>query len=74
MFYLDIRDSCKGDSGSSLESLGLVGNETRKVQYGIVSFGTECGRPEPGVYTKVSSYIQWILDNMRPLSRSSNNI
>lgn len=39
---------------------------------GIVSFGTEvwdeeCGTENvPGVYTRVTEYMQWILDNIKP--------
>lgn len=34
---------------------------------GITSFGTtSCGTDSiPGVYTKVSSYVDWIVENMR---------
>jgi secreted trypsin-like serine protease len=37
------------------------------VIYGLVSYGVKtCGMLEgyPGVYTKISKYIEWILDNM----------
>jgi secreted trypsin-like serine protease len=58
----------KGDSGS-----GLIGNVLDKTknkdlffQHGIVSIGVDCSRSEPfpGIYTRVSKYIKWILDNM----------
>jgi len=48
------------DSGSSLS------RTTSKKFYihGIVSFGASCGNLNlPGIYTKVSSYINWISDN-----------
>jgi secreted trypsin-like serine protease len=38
------------------------------MQYGIVSFGVkECGVivGAPGIYTKVSNYMNWILDSMK---------
>ena len=42
------------------------GSELFWMQIGIVSFGrTICGtKGVPGVYTKVSAYIQWILDHI----------
>ncbi|XP_072929941.1 CLIP domain-containing serine protease HP8-like [Epargyreus clarus] len=62
------KDSCGGDSGGPLmvtgrpESSGL-----RYVQRGIVSYGSKrCGvGGYPGVYTRVSTYMDWILDNIR---------
>nr|ACE95064.1 kallikrein toxin 1 [Heloderma suspectum cinctum] len=48
------KDSCKGDSGGPLICRGQL--------QGIVSFGGfPCAQPlEPGVYTKVNSYLNWI--------------
>ncbi|XP_030381084.1 trypsin I-P1 [Scaptodrosophila lebanonensis] len=46
-------DACQGDSGSPLHCAGELA--------GIVSWGIGCGNPGfPGVYTNVSSYIEWI--------------
>lgn len=51
------RDTCTGDSGGPL--LDAEG----KLQYGIVSWGIGCARPNtPGIYVRVSSYIDWIQD------------
>ncbi|KAL1501658.1 hypothetical protein ABEB36_006950 [Hypothenemus hampei] len=66
---VDERDSCSGDSGGPMmvptirEQINIV-----FVQQGVVSFGmTFCGTPGfPGVYTRVSYFMDWILDNMRP--------
>ncbi|KAL1139366.1 hypothetical protein AAG570_006350, partial [Ranatra chinensis] len=50
-------DSCQGDSGGPFLCLDQ-GNYTI---YGITSWGHGCGRTNsPGVYTKVSHYIDWI--------------
>ena len=55
------RDSCNGDSGGPLF---VPGGATDWTQLGIVSWGsTDCGEPGTyGVYTRVSHYIGWILD------------
>ncbi|XP_060534542.1 serine protease grass-like [Cylas formicarius] len=60
------RDSCGGDSGGPMKYVGLVDGSPRYIQYGIVSFGPrQCGADgQPGIYTRIGSYIQWILDNM----------
>ncbi|XP_030383279.1 trypsin eta-like [Scaptodrosophila lebanonensis] len=52
------RDACNGDSGGP-----LVCN---KQLAGIVSWGLKCAVPKtPGVYTNVSYYKDWILDNIQ---------
>ncbi|KAG7209472.1 hypothetical protein KM043_015559 [Ampulex compressa] len=48
---------CSGDSGGP-----LVSND---IQIGIVSFGRPCAIGHPDVYTRVSSYKQWIENNMQ---------
>lgn len=44
-----------------------VGSTIRWHVQGIVSFGPEtCGKSDnPGIYTKVGKYLDWILDNIR---------
>lgn len=62
------RDSCGGDSGGPMKYVGLIDSTPRFIQYGIVSYGPRhCGADaQPGVYTKVSPYLKWILDNLKP--------
>lgn len=61
------RDSCAGDSGGPLQVVGVVNDDVRFVQQGIVSYGpVNCGiEGYPGVYTRVAYYMNWILDTMR---------
>jgi len=64
------KDSCVGDSGSGLmrglpDSSGdRVGDKWDLI--GVVSFGPRlCGTEGvPGVYTRVNSYLEWILDTV----------
>lgn len=58
-------DSCEGDSGGPLQFPAVLG-QSKYVQFGIVSYGAKgCGDTSvPGIYCRVSSYMEWILDNM----------
>ena len=59
--------SCQGDSGGPL----LVrGGPTGFIQVGIVSFALGCARPNyPGVYTRVSSFYDWIFEAAGELAK-----
>ncbi|KAL3270638.1 hypothetical protein HHI36_021169 [Cryptolaemus montrouzieri] len=55
------KDSCQGDSGGPFIINGTV--------YGIVSWGFDCGNPDnPGVYTKVPYFVNFINNSIKELS------
>jgi len=61
--YEEDKDACQGDSGGPLVSLDDKGHYQ---QIGIVSFGIGCGdKNRPGVYTRITSFIDWIKDNTK---------
>lgn len=73
------KDTCHGDSGSPMIGRYVITYQDQRnprnqaiVEYkylaGIVSYGlSKCGTPSwPGIYTRVSNYVDWIRSKMRP--------
>lgn len=51
------------DSGGPLQL--LTDSEPVKI-IGVVSFGGVCGSKQPGIYTRVASYVDWIGSHVWP--------
>lgn len=62
------KDLCQGDSGGPLMQIRNYEDRPAAVQFGIVSFGKneKCGDGKLGVYTRVTEYVDWILQNIQP--------
>ncbi|XP_058816383.1 uncharacterized protein LOC131679667 [Topomyia yanbarensis] len=61
---VDRVDNCSGDSGGPLQYIANI--TSRVFQLGVVSFGVNsCGsQSQPGVYTNVLYYMNWIHENV----------
>ncbi|KAM8939552.1 hepatocyte growth factor activator serine protease [Pelodytes ibericus] len=56
-------DACQGDSGGAL----ACQMDKTYYLYGIISWGDGCGKlNKPGVYTRVSNYVDWIKSKIMP--------
>ena len=68
LFHFSGKDSCNGDSGGPLmvkeKEFGFF---STVYQIGLVSSGTKyCGVGQPGIYTKVTSFLPWIKSKLQP--------
>uniref|UniRef100_A0A4Y0BR53 Peptidase S1 domain-containing protein n=1 Tax=Anopheles funestus TaxID=62324 RepID=A0A4Y0BR53_ANOFN len=53
-------DTCHGDSGGPLQIKLMANNRLIPFVVGITSFGRFCGTATPAVYSRVSSYVDWL--------------
>lgn len=55
-----MKDTCQGDSGGPIQVELSDINKAIPFLVGVTSFGTGCWDGSFGIYTKVSSYVDWI--------------
>nr|XP_029708561.1 uncharacterized protein LOC115254996 [Aedes albopictus] len=58
-------DTCEGDSGGPLQVKLLHHTHLTPYVVAVTSFGLPCGLSNPGVYTKIGPYHDWILATMQ---------
>ncbi|KAG4075686.1 hypothetical protein HA402_003511 [Bradysia odoriphaga] len=55
-----MKDTCQGDSGGPISVSTMNGRQIVYHVVGVTSFGSACATTVPGVYTKVSHYLDYI--------------
>ncbi|XP_050079618.1 uncharacterized protein LOC126567441 [Anopheles maculipalpis] len=58
-------DTCPGDSGGPLHVKLLHNAKMTPFLVGVTSFGKPCGQANPGVYARVSSFVDWIIETLK---------
>ncbi|RZF41610.1 hypothetical protein LSTR_LSTR000324 [Laodelphax striatellus] len=70
---MDDKDTCLGDSGGPLFSQPKSKFCHLRTQFGVTSFGYQCGLAEyPGVYTRVLYHLRWIESIVWPLNKTNS--
>ncbi|XP_016976640.1 serine protease snake isoform X2 [Drosophila rhopaloa] len=66
--YSGKMDTCQGDSGGPLLLHQHMRHQHHRIPYvvGLTSFGGACATGEPGVYVRISHYLQWIEQQVWP--------
>lgn len=71
------QDTCQGDSGGPLQFRQYTNGGLPVYHvFGVTSFGQGCGTRTPGIYTRISSYVDWIETVVWPsrkISRENGN-
>ena len=62
---LDLLQKLQGDSGGPLQVKLMHSTSLTPFVVAVTSFGLPCGLSNPGVYTKIAPYNDWILATMR---------
>jgi secreted trypsin-like serine protease len=69
------KDTCQGDSGGPLYKSETINSQSKFVVSGVVSWGAGCAQVgKPGVYTRVSSYLDWIKSNTNKQDRMRSHV
>lgn len=71
---IGVKDSCQGDSGGPMWRTVWNRKEQKEcaVVIGVVKNGIGCGRKNsPGIYTRVTSYLEWIYKYVDPCNDKS---
>ncbi|XP_055378938.1 uncharacterized protein LOC129610397 [Condylostylus longicornis] len=67
------KSTCVGDSGGPLIAFN---SKNEKIQIGISSFGSQegCEKGFPAVFTKITSYLNWINENIQDYKMRGNRM
>lgn len=58
-------DTCEGDSGGPLQLPNAEKSTILRV-VGVTSYGSTCGNKAPGIYSRVSMFLDWITETVWP--------